>query len=128
MANKIKHLNINGTTYDTSPTKTSELTNDSGFITSVKTLNTTATSAQTTSSSESIVGSGSMILHKVSKTGSFSDLSSRGEAFLEWGGRNISGSYAPIDAAMVPQLGSNRLAFMKPGKVYVEYSRDGGTT
>lgn len=74
MANKIKHLNINGTTYDTSPTKTSELTNDSGFITSVKTLNTTATSAQTTSSSESIVGSGTINLHKIAKTGNYSDL------------------------------------------------------
>ena len=59
------------------PTKTSDLTNDSGFLTahqSIKTLNTTNTSTLTTSASEDIKGSGTLNLHKVSKTGSYSDL------------------------------------------------------
>lgn len=51
-----------------------------------------------------------------------------GEAYLTWGGRNLSASYAPIDGAMVGDLGANRLAFVKAGGVVVEYSRDGGTT
>lgn len=59
---------------------------------------------------------------------SFSDLSSRGESWLEWGGKNFSGSYGPIDAAIVPELGANRLAFVPAAAVYVEYSRDGGAT
>lgn len=59
------------------PTNTSDLTNDSGFITShqsIKSLDTTQTTAQSTSSSEAIAGSGTIKLHKVSKTGSYNDL------------------------------------------------------
>lgn len=62
---------------DAIPTKTSDLTNDSGFLTahqSIKTLKTDNTSAQTASSSETITGSGTISLHKVSKTGSYNDL------------------------------------------------------
>lgn len=72
------------------PTATSDLTNDSGFLTSSDavtsfngqtgavtvatpgTLNTTATTAQSTSSSEAL--SGSISLHKIAKTGTYSDL------------------------------------------------------
>lgn len=50
------------------------------------------------------------------------------EAYLEWGGRNFTGGYGPIDAAMVPHLGANRLAFMPAAGVAFEYSRDGGST
>jgi hypothetical protein len=50
------------------------------------------------------------------------------EAYLNWGGKNLSGSYAPIDAALVPALGANRLAFTAASAVIVEYSQDGGTT
>ena len=50
------------------------------------------------------------------------------EAYLTWGGKNFSGSYGPIDAAMVPELGANRLAFMPADAVTIEYSRDGGAT
>ena len=50
------------------------------------------------------------------------------EAYLSWGGQNHVGSYGPIDAAMVPLLGANRLAFVSPDKVLVEYSTDGGST
>lgn len=61
-------------------------------------------------------------------THSFSQITSRGEAFLDWGGKNFSGSYGPIDAAMVPELSANRLAFMPANAVTIEYSRDGGST
>lgn len=50
------------------------------------------------------------------------------EAYLTWGGKNFSGSYGPIDAAMVPELGANRFAFMPANAVAIEYSRDGGAT
>lgn len=66
-----KNINI------TVPTKTSDITNDSGFLTShqsIKTLKTDNTTAQTASSSETIAGSGTINLHKVSKTGSYNDL------------------------------------------------------
>lgn len=41
---------------------------------SIKTLDTTATSAQDTNASEAIAGSGKITLHKVSKTGNYNDL------------------------------------------------------
>jgi hypothetical protein len=97
-------------------------------IPSIKTLNTDHSSALPVSSSEARSGSGSINLHKVSKTGKFSDLSNRGEAFLSWGGQSFAGSYGPIDSAMIADLGANRLAFMPPAGISVEYSRDSGTT
>ena len=52
------------------------------------------------------------------------------EAYLSWGGKNFSGSFGPVDAAMIPILGANRFAFgrVNTGGVTVEYSTDGGTT
>lgn len=50
------------------------------------------------------------------------------EAFLTWGGQNFAASYGPIDAAMVQNLGANRLAFIKGSAITVEYTRDGGST
>lgn len=50
------------------------------------------------------------------------------EAYLEWGGKNFAGSYGPIDAAMVQELGANRLAFIKASALTIEYTRDGGST
>lgn len=97
-------------------------------IPSIKTLNTNNSSTLPVSSSEARSGSGSINLHKVSKTGKFSDLNNRGEAFLSWGGQNLAGSYGPIDSAMIADLGANRLAFMPPAGISVEYSRDSGTT
>lgn len=116
---------------------------------SIKTLNTNNASSLGTSSNETIGGSGTINLHKISKTGSYNDLlnkptiptklaqlserafsniTSRGEAFLEWGGKNFSGSYGAIDACMVPELGANRFAFIPASAWKVEYSRDSGTT
>lgn len=45
-----------------------------------------------------------------------------------WGGPNLKGNVSPIDAAMIPDLGANRFAFLPPDAITVEYSRDGGTT
>lgn len=50
------------------------------------------------------------------------------ESYLSWGGKNFSGDFGCIDAAMVPDLGANRLAFGKPAGITIEYSRDSGKT
>ena len=50
------------------------------------------------------------------------------EANLKWGGKNFVESYGPIDAAMVPELGANRFAFLNPAGITLEYSKDGGNT
>lgn len=50
------------------------------------------------------------------------------ESFLQWGGKNFRDSFGPIDAAMIPELGANRFAFLKSGGINIEASRDGGET
>ena len=50
------------------------------------------------------------------------------EANLEWGGRNITNGYGPIDAAMISELGANRFAFGDGAGVTIEYSTDAGNT
>lgn len=95
---------------------------------SMKTLNTNNASSLGTSSNETIGGNGTINLHKVSKTGSFSDLNNRGESFITWGGQSFSGSYGPIDACMVPDLGANRFAYIPASAWKIEYSRDSGAT
>lgn len=50
------------------------------------------------------------------------------ESYLSWGGKNFTGDFGCIDAAMVDELGANRLAFGKAAGIKVEYSTDGGST
>lgn len=47
---------------------------------------------------------------------------------VNWGGANRVGDFGPIDAAMIPSLGANRLAFLPAKCITIEYSRDGGAT
>lgn len=50
-------------------------------------------------------------------------------AYVTWGvGKNYSGSSSVIDAALVPEIGANRLAFMPAECIVYEYSTDGGET
>lgn len=50
------------------------------------------------------------------------------EAYLTWGGKDFAGSWSPIDAAMISDLGANRLQFLPASAVTLEYSRDSGAT
>lgn len=50
------------------------------------------------------------------------------EANLEWGDSDLLNSFSPIDAAMVPELGSDHFCFFPPSNVDIEYSIDGGKT
>lgn len=52
----------------------SGLTTDIVAAVNIKTLDTTATTAQSTSASEAIKGTGTVVLHKIAKTGTYSDL------------------------------------------------------
>lgn len=58
----------------------------------------------------------------------YADNVSAYEAKLQWGGAEISNGISPIDAAALPNLYTNRLAFAKANFISVEYSNDGGTT
>ena len=50
------------------------------------------------------------------------------EPDLSWGGKALAGRVSPIDLAMSNEFNANRLAFMPPEDITVEYSTDGGTT
>lgn len=50
------------------------------------------------------------------------------EAYLAWGGRNISNGFSPLDAALIDELGANRLAGISNDKVVFERSSDAGAT
>lgn len=65
----------------------------------------------------------------ITKTGTHTHtITSYPEADLSWGGKNFSGSYGCIDAAMIPELGANRFAFLHAAGIEIEYSRDNGET
>ena len=50
------------------------------------------------------------------------------ESYLTWGGKDFSGSYGPIDAALQPRLGANRMEFLKAAGITIERTTDGGTS
>lgn len=49
------------------------------------------------------------------------------EADLLWGRKNFSGSFSPIDASMIQELGSNRFEFAGVAGITLEYTTDGST-
>ena len=55
-------------------------------------------------------------------------VSNPGDAYLSWGGRNLTSSNSPLDAALISTLGADRFAFIKPSAITVEYSQDAGAT
>lgn len=50
------------------------------------------------------------------------------EAYLEWGGKDLSGTLSPVDVAMSSFHSANRAQFCNPAGVTIEYSTDGGST
>ena len=50
------------------------------------------------------------------------------EAYLKWGGKDFSGAYGPLDAALSPRLGANRMEFFPYGGTTIERSTDSGST
>lgn len=49
------------------------------------------------------------------------------EAYLSWGGKSLSDSISPIDAACSNIHSANRFAFAKPAGITIEYSTNGST-
>lgn len=55
-------------------------------------------------------------------------VSGMGEAYLTWGGKNISGDISPIDAAASLQHSANKFELANPDGIIIEYSTDSGAT
>ena len=47
---------------------------------------------------------------------------------IQWDSKVLTWSVSPIDAALVPTMGSNRFGFFDPSHITVEYSTDAGAT
>ncbi|MCI6525364.1 MAG: hypothetical protein MR464_05325, partial [Bacilli bacterium] len=58
----------------------------------------------------------------------FSNITSRGEEYLDWGGASHSGSVSPIGMCLSAEHSANRVALINPDALTFEYSSDGGTT
>lgn len=58
----------------------------------------------------------------------FSNISSRGEEYLEWGGPSHRGIVSPIGMALSDEHSANRVALINPKALLFEYSSDGGAT
>ena len=70
------------------PTKTSHLTNDSGFLTN----------------------------------------STLYESKLNWGNSSLSGNVTPMGASLSTEHSANRIAFLNPAAIQIEYTTNGGST
>lgn len=88
---------------------------------SVKTLDTTATFSQSTSSDEAISGTGTITLHKISKTGSYGDLLNKPTySSMPYGSTNKYIIYGSDGTS------SNPIPFTGSGQCYIQ--QDGGST
>ena len=58
----------------------------------------------------------------------FSNISSRGEEYLEWGGPSHMGSLSPLGVALSEAHSVNLVAFINEKALTFEYSSDGGVT
>lgn len=117
----------NATANITVPTKTSELTNDSSFVTSSGTV----AKADQLTTARTIALSGGAIGTATSFNGTSNisiPVTKMYETYLDWGNQKLSGRVSPVDAGMSEEFSANRLAYMDASKITVEYSRDGGST
>ena len=109
------------------PTKTSELTNDSSFVTSSGTVAKAnqLTAARTIGISGGATGTATSFNGTANISIPITDVK---DAYVTWGGKNIPGQTTPIDAAVDPFIGSNKWAFANAASFVYEYSTDGGAT
>lgn len=109
------------------PTKTSDITNDSGFITSSGTV--AKANQLTTARTIGISGGATGTATSFNGTANISiPITGMYETYLNWGNQNLSGRVSCVDAALSEEFSANRLAYMDASKITVEYSRDGGST
>lgn len=111
----------------TVPTKTSDLTNDSDFVTSSGTVAKAdqLSTARTIGVGTAVSSTPMPFVGTQNVTIPINDVK---EAYNVWGGRNISGNVSPNDAGCIDEFGHNKLAFLPAECITVEYTTDGGTT
>lgn len=92
-------------------------TGNSATATKLQTARTIALGTGATSTATSFDGSGNITI----------PVTNLKEAYLTWGGKNLSGSVSPLDAACSNLHSANRFAFAKSNGITIEYSTNGST-
>lgn len=93
-------------------------TGNAATATKLQTARTIGLSTGVTGTATSFNGTGNVTI----------PVTSVNEAYLSWGGKNISGSVSPVDAATSNIHSANRFAFANLAGLTLEYSQDGGST
>ena len=121
VTNKGAAVSVNGSgeaTLKLPATIKATITGNATTATTLQTGRTIAVGTAVTSTATSFNGSANITI----------PINSVKEAYLDWGGRNLTGYISPIDAAMSSVHSANKAQFCNPAGVTVEYSTDGGTT
>ena len=50
------------------------------------------------------------------------------EAYLVWGGRNLAGNVTPVGMSISTEHSANRIAYLNPAAIAIEYTTNGGST
>lgn len=121
VTNKGAAVSVNGSgeaTLKLPATIKATITGNATTATTLQTGRTIAVGTAVTSTATSFNGSANITI----------PINSVKEAYLDWGGRNLTGYISPTDAAMSSVHSANKAQFCNPAGVTVEYSTDGGTT
>lgn len=112
---------------DAIPTKVSDLTNDSGFITSSGTV--AKANQLTTARTIGISGGATGTATSFNGTANISiPITDVKDAYVTWGGKSLAANITPDDMGCIDEFGHNKLAFLPAECVEVKYSTDGGST
>lgn len=109
------------------PTKTSDITNDSGFVTSSGTVAKAnqLTTARTIGISGGATGTATSFNGIANISIPITDVK---DAYVTWGGKSLAANITPDDMGCIDEFGHNKLAFLPAECVEVKYSTDGGST
>ena len=117
----------NATANITVPTKTSDITNDSNFVTSSGTV--AKANQLTTPRTIGISGGATGTATSFNGTANISiPITDVKDSYVTWGGKGIYNNISPDDAGCIDEFGHNKLAYLNPACLQVDYSTDGGTT
>lgn len=111
----------------TVPTKTSDITNDSNFVTSSGTV--AKANQLTTPRTIGISGGATGTATSFNGTANISiPITDVKDSYVTWGGKPLYSTVSPDDAGCIDEFGHNKLAFLPANCIQVHYSTDGGST
>lgn len=109
------------------PTKTSDITNDSNFVTSSGTV--AKANQLTTARTIGISGGATGTATSFNGTANISiPITDVKDAYVTWGGKNLTSNVTPDDMGCIDEFGHNKLAFLPAECIEIKYSTDGGST